>query len=160
MAKRDRPLTELVSKSLEAALARQRTREILSQDSAIVPSSVVIERFAREVVIPNWSRILDITADNTLCVALLEPKNEWVTTGLPKMGWNGRSPVFSVNRSLAERMAARMSAVTDPVTAAWLRRRVRGQRRIFAVMHLGTLLLNLTLSPDGPTLEPEPGSLG
>jgi hypothetical protein len=49
-----------------------------------------------------------------------------------------------------------MAMGSDPVTAAWLRRGSRAVRRLLAVVHLGTLLLNW--GRDG-RMSFEPGSL-
>jgi len=123
-----------------------------SREQAQQALRAVMRRLQDEVFLPNEKRIADITSDGTIAVLVLDPRGEWVTRGLPLMGWDGKAPVFAFNRTRAGKMASG----SDPVTAAWLRRRSREVRRLLAVVHLATLLLNWTR--DGKIVF-EPGSL-
>jgi hypothetical protein len=139
------------------AAVRENTRVRLETETSdiddLIVSPEVLQTFIDEVLPLHWPAILAITADNTIAVVVHDAKDEWTTKVLPFMGWDRKAPVFAFNRTRADKMAAGMGY--DPVAAAWMKRRVKGQRRIFAVVRLARFLFNVTA--DG-AVEREPGS--
>jgi hypothetical protein len=107
----------------------------------------MMRRILDEGVIPHAVALARIWLNEEVAVVVFEVADE-CKDGLRILGWNGEA-VFALNRTRAEKLAAR----SDPVTAAWLRR--RGPRRMFLWSGSGTLLMNCE---EGKGWSTEPGS--
>jgi hypothetical protein len=106
-----------------------------------------MRRILDEGVIPHTAALERIWLNGEVAVAVFEVADKG-KEGLRNLGWHGEA-VFALNRTRAERLAGH----SDPVTAAWLRR--RGPGRMFLWNGLGTLLMNCEAGKGWST---EPGS--
>ncbi len=107
----------------------------------------MMRRILDEGVIPHADALAMIWLNGEVAVVVFEVADEG-KDALRTLGWHGEA-VFALNRTRAEQLAKR----SDPVTAAWLRR--RGPGRMFLWNGLGTLLLN---HETGKGWSTEPGS--
>ena len=142
--------------AFDAARARAQAR-IASEEAGAAgnaPVPIGDEDWTRftQVIQRNQRRILDMTADGTIAVAVLEPRG-LATTTLERMGWDGKAAVFPINRTRAEKIARLTEAEpdADAATSRWLRLRQRGLTRVLAVIGFGVYLL--AWGPDGELVD-------
>lgn len=110
-------------------------------------AAALFERLFKSGIQPHAQAITEILSRGEIAVVVFElhPSHRKAARAI---GWKGK-PVFPIPRATAYRMAM---ATGDEVTRRWVKRE-QGPGRIFVMMHLGTLLLNL--DPEtGFSLEP------
>lgn len=116
--------------------------DVMNEDERILAtdeeSRILMERIFLEGIKPHAPAIAKIALRGDIAVVVFEVEEE-LKEALRNLGWRGEA-VFALNREHAERMAA--AAKCDAVTAAWLRRHVKNEARIFLWVHYGTLLVN------------------
>jgi len=111
----------------------------------------VWQRLREKALIPHAGELARILQQGKIAVVVFE-LNETVKDSLFPLGWDGKTAVFPMSRDISRRYAR----LSDPVTAAWLRRDASPIGRILVFWGLGSLLMNWT--PERG-LWVEPGSI-
>jgi hypothetical protein len=126
---------------------------MLSGEEALRATRTILERLAREGIVPNVDSILAITKAGDLPVLVFEP-GEKVAADLKKgLGWSGNG-VFGVPKWI---FAEALQGV-DPQASRWVvSEPPEGGFRLFVYINDGTLLMNWA---PGRGLWLEPGSYG
>jgi len=102
---------------------------------------------------PHLTEIKRIVADGRIAVVVFE-LHVSVKDSARNLGYDGVRPVFPMAAGVKREFAAALREQGDLVSAAWLEK--RATNRVFAMVELGTYLLNLG---EGDSLTVEPGSL-
>jgi len=106
----------------------------------IARSKQLIARLVRDVLLPNEELVEQIGADGDIVVAFLDPRPGALVSALQA---DETVSVARLTRAKASRLYAGC-AHSDPVTWKWMTTPPRaGLLKIFLVVHLGTVLLNL-----------------
>ena len=112
----------------------------------------LMDRIVKKGFGENAEAIMPIIARNEIAVVVfeLDPAN-W--SAARDFGWDGKSPVFKMSKSLIKNFARgiRANFPDDKATPRWLENGRFG--RIFLLIHHGTLLVNFD-PESGYSLEP------